>query len=121
MSTNLFKYEYLADSNVLVGVILSDNIEKDDSKAILDYAIEELKNQPDSPNYIMDVRNVTKVSSYAIGVLMKALGVMKKTKGYMILVMTEALLQEIMLQHPEMFDYYAVFHTIEDAVAFIRK
>lgn len=121
MSNSLFSYEYRADDNVLIGVIQSDNIEKDDSKAILDYAIEELKNQPDTPNYIMDVRKVQKVSSYAIGVLMKALGVMKKTKGYMILVMTEALLQEIMLQHPEMFDYYAVFHTLEDAITFIKK
>ena len=52
---------------------------------------------------------------------MKSLEIMKRGKTFAILVMTEQLLQEIMLQHPEMFDFYAVFHTIEDAIAYVKK
>ena len=50
---------------------------------------------------------------------MKALGIVKKTAGYMILVMKDEVLQKFMVTNPEMFDYYAVFFNIDDARKFI--
>ena len=64
---------------------------------------------------------MTDVRLESFGYLMKALGVVKKTAGYMILVMKEDILQKFMITNPEMFDYYAVFFNTEDAVQFIMS
>lgn len=118
----MFEFEYLKDHSILIGRFkVNDLTNSEDAKAVYDYAAAELKNQPDADSFIMDISNLKNVSSYAIGTLMKALDIMKKTKGYMILIMDESLLQEVMLQHPVMFDYYAVFHNLEDAITFIKK
>ena len=118
----MFEFEYLKDHNILIGRFkVNELTNSEDAKVVYDYAADELKNQPDADSFIMDISSLKNVSSYAIGTLMKALDIMKKTKGYMILIMDESLLQEVMLQHPVMFDYYAVFHNLEDAIAFIKK
>jgi hypothetical protein len=96
-------------------------IEKDEAALIYDYVEVEQKKQPPYDHFILDALKVNKVTNPAIGFLMKSLNLVKKTKGYMVLVITEELLQEIMLMHPQMFDYYAVFHSIEDAVAYTKK
>jgi hypothetical protein len=82
---------------------------------------QDINRQPPHSDVILDVRKAEKVTNSAIGVLLKALESMKRGNTYAILVMTEKLLQEVMLQFPEMFDFYAVFHSIDDAVAFIKK
>jgi hypothetical protein len=118
----IFKYEYLKDEDILIGKFMVSSLEnKEDAKAVYDLAVAELASQPKTENFIMDVSSMKSVSSYAIGTLMKSLEHMKKTKGYMVLLMEESLLQDVMVQHPVMFDYYAVFHTLKDAVAFIKK
>ncbi len=63
----------------------------------------------------MDATAVTEISDPAIGILMKSMAIMKKAKGYLVLVMTEDFLQKIMVAHPEMFNYMAVFHSVMDA------
>ena len=121
-ASTMFQYEYLKEHDILIGRLNVDALEsKENAKAVYEYAVSELENQPQTDNFIMDVLKVKSVSSYTIGILMKSLQHMKKTKGYMVLLMTEELLRDIMLKHPEMFDYYAVFHTLEDAIAFIKK
>lgn len=119
--SNIFEFEYLPSDNTLIGRILIGSIDRDEASEIYNLVEVEIKNQPDYNHFILDVRKVNKVTNHGIGFLMKSLGIIKKTKGYMILVMTEELLKEIMLVHPEMFDFYAVFQTLEEAVEFTRK
>ncbi len=116
-----FRFRFLDDCKILSGEILVDDVDKDGATAIYDYLAKELPAQPDSIGFILNILKVASVSSYALGVLMKSLALFKKTKNYLVLLMTESLLQEIMLAHPEMFDYYAVFHRMDDAVKFISE
>ncbi len=118
---DMFRYEYREKDDVLVGVISAPNMDKDEAFQIFAYAESEMPQQPKHSHFILDARTVKSVSDPAIGILMKSLSVLQKVKGYMILVMTESLLQDVMLRHPAMFDYYAVFHSIEDAVTFAKK
>ena len=119
--SEFYEFEYLASDNILIGRLLAGSIDRDMASEIYDHVDVEINNQPDYDHFILDVRKVVKVTNHGIGFLMKSLGIIKKTRGYMILVMTEELLQEIMLIHPEMFDFYAVFHTLEEAIAFAKK
>jgi hypothetical protein len=118
---DMFQFKFRDAEKILIGKILVGSMEKDQAGEIYDYVDAEQKKQPPYDHFILDALSVTKVTNAAIGFLMKSLGLVKKTKGYMILVISEALLQEIMIAHPQMFDFYAVFHTIEDAVAYTKK
>lgn len=121
-ASKMFKYEYLKDQDILIGKFLVDSLnDKDEAKTVYDYAIAELGKQPKTNNFIMDVTSLDSVSSYSIGTLMKSLEHMKKTKGYMVLLIKESLLQTIMVQHPIMFDFFAVFHELKDGIAYIKK
>ena len=120
----LYKYEYLPDYNLLLGVVSGDKIEKDDAVLIYDFAVSEVVNQPDFSKFILDVSNVNEVSDPAIGILMKYLEFMKNKKKifeYMALIMNEKLLHDLMLRHPTMFDYYAIFDKKEDAIQFVNR
>ncbi|HSA15696.1 MAG TPA: hypothetical protein P5346_13215 [Spirochaetota bacterium] len=119
--SDMFEFRFRENEKILIGKIILGSMEKDQAAQIYDYVAAEQKNQPAYDHFILDALNVTKVTNPAIGFLMKSLGLVKKTKGYMILVISEALLQGIMLSHPQMFDFYAVFHSIEDAVAYTKK
>jgi len=117
----LFTHSLNADANVLVGTVKVQSLDKDEAELILSFIREDSERHGAFSSYILDVSAVTKVTNPILGVLMKTLGTVKKVNGYLILVMSETLLQEIMLEHPEMFDYYAVFHTIKDAIQYVRK
>ncbi len=117
----LFTMQYLADSDVLVGIVHCANLDKAEANQVYQKYQQDINRQPPHSDVILDVRKAEKVTNSAIGVLLKALESMKRGNTYAILVMTEKLLQEVMLQFPEMFDFYAVFHSIDDAVAFIKK
>jgi len=119
--TELFTMQYLADSDVLVGIVHCANLDKAEANQVYQKYQQDINSQPPHSDVILDVRKAEKVTNSAIGVLLKALESMKRGNTYAILVMTEKLLQEVMLQFPEMFDFYAVFHSIDDAVAFIKK
>ena len=119
--SDLFSLNYKEQDDIMVGVIQCENLDRGEAELIFGYYTEEAKNLPLFSDFILVTRKAVKVTSSAIGVLMKALDLMRKGKSYAILVMTESLLNEIMLKFPEMFDFYAVFHTIEDAVTFIKK
>ncbi|MBP7583646.1 MAG: hypothetical protein KBA61_06410 [Spirochaetes bacterium] len=119
--TELFTMQYLADSDVLVGIVHCANLDKAEANQVYQKYQQDINRQPPHSDVILDVRKAEKVTNSAIGVLLKALESMKRGNTYAILVMTEKLLQEVMLQFPEMFDFYAVFHSIDDAVAFIKK
>ena len=123
MSTiqDVYKSQYLEKEDIHMAEILVSSLDREQADAILDAVSQEVKNLGKSSGFVLDVRKVNRVSSPALGVLMKSLSLVPKTRDYMVLVMEEALLQEIMIQHPEMFDYYAVFHTPEEAVSFIRS
>lgn len=118
---DLFTMKYLADSDVLVGTVHCANLDKAEASQVFQQYQQDINNQPAHSDVVLDVRKAEKVTNSAIGVLLKALESMKRGNTYAILVMTEKLLQEVMLQFPEMFDFYAIFHSIEDAVAFIKK
>jgi len=118
---DLFSLKYMEQDDIMVGTIHCENLDKGEGEQIYGYYTGEANNLPDFADFILDARKAVRVTPSAIGVLMKALDLMRKGKSYAILVMTESLLQEVMLKFPEMFDYYAVFHTIDDAVAYIKK
>lgn len=117
----LFSLNYIKESDIMVGTILGANLDKAEANQIFQFYNDEISKHPAYADFILDARKAVVVTNSAIGVLMKGLETMKRGKAYGILVMTEKLLQEVMLQFPEMFDFYAVFHTIEDAVAYIKK
>ena len=120
-SGEVFKYEFLSADKVLVGTMLVEKVDKAEADAAFQAAESGLASQPEHIGFFLDALKVKSVSTPAIGILMKTLGLMKKTKNLMILVITEPLLQEIMLQQPARFDFFAVFHNRQDAVTFIKK
>ncbi len=115
-----FSHSTIDDNEIVVGTIKESNLDKENAQEILDHVRDDLSNFPGYEHYILDVRQVTEVSTSALGVLLKALNIIKKTGGYMILVMTEDLLQNIMIEQPAMFDFFAVFHSIDEAKEYIR-
>lgn len=110
---------YDAKNRVLTGRIVPDNIEKEDSKEIYSLVEKSLMEFPDYSDYILDASRVSNIKIESFGYMMKALGVVKRTSGYMILVLKEELLQKFMLTNPEMFDYYAVFFNNNEALEYI--
>ncbi len=115
-----FSHTFIDDQNILVGALKESNLDKDNSQEILDLVQDDLSNYPNYEHYILDVRQVKKVSNPALGVLLKAMNIIKHTGSYMILVMTEDLLQKIMIEQPIMFDYFAVFHSVDEAMEYIK-
>lgn len=120
MSSNLYTLNYLQDDRILHMKFSVATIDKETAAAIYDSYTNE-SNLPDFSDFIMDATSVTEISDPGIGILMKAMGIMKKAKGYLVIVMTEDFLQKIMVAHPEMFNYMAVFHTLEEAREYIKK
>lgn len=121
MSNNIFTNNYDAASKILTGKIELKSMEKDDPKIIYDLTVEGLKLHPDYSDYILDASNVNEVTIASLGYLMKALGTVKKTAGYMVLILKEDILQKFMITNPEMFDFYAVFFSMDDAVKYIKS
>ena len=121
MGNSIFTNTYDSSNKILTGRIELSSLEKEDAKSIYDLTEEGLKLYPEYSDYILDVSNVSDVTAASVGYLMKSLGIVKKTAGYMILVLKEDVLQKFMLSNPEMFDYYAVFFNIEDAVQYIKS
>lgn len=116
----LYTYTYLPAEDILHFKLNVDRVDKDTASAI--YAAASAEEGLQEYNYfIMDAASVTEISDPAIGILMKSMAIMKKIKGYLVMVMTEDFLQKIMVEHPEMFNYMAVFHTLDDAKAFIHR
>jgi hypothetical protein len=118
---DLFVLEYNQKDDIMIGRVQCAKVERAEADAIYNHYVGRVHEFPNYRDFILDVRKIESVSDPAIGVLMKGLDLMKKESSLAILLMTEALLQDIMLRHPEMFDFYAVFHTPEDAVAYIHK
>lgn len=116
----LYSYTYMPAEDILHFRLTVQKVDKDTASAIYD-AYSEEKNLPDYSYLIMDAETVTEISDPAIGILMKSMAIMKKTNGYLVMVMSEDFLQRIMVEHPEMFNYMAVFHNMDDAKAFIRR
>ena len=121
MGNSIFTNTYDSSNKILTGRIELSSLEKEDAKSIYDLTAEGLQLYPEYSDYILDVSNVSDVTAASVGYLMKSLGIVKKTAGYMILVLKEDVLQKFMLSNPEMFDYYAVFFNIEDAVQYIKS
>ncbi len=115
------QFHFIEEKKILIGEILESKLDKDNAQQIYEQTKVEAPKQPDYSGFILNVLAVSEVSDAALGYLMKSLELVKKIKGYMILVLTETLLQDVMLRHPVMFDYYAVFHTIDDAMKYIEK
>jgi hypothetical protein len=115
-----YSYTYLKDEDILLFKISAANVDKDIASAMYDgYSGE--TGLPDFSDFIMDATFVKEITDPAIGILMKAMAIMKKAKGYLVLVMTEGFLQNLMMRHPEMFNVMAIFHSVEDAKAFIKR
>ncbi|HPJ34480.1 MAG TPA: hypothetical protein PK358_06570 [Spirochaetota bacterium] len=114
-----FSTNYDSKNMVLTGIVLPDNIGKEDAKEIYDITEKVVKEFPDYNDYILDAGNVSDISIDSLGYLMKSLGAVKRTAGYMVLVMKEEVLQKFMLTNPEMFDFFAVFFNNKDALEFI--
>lgn len=117
----VFTNSYDSSLKILTGSVQLTKVEKNDSKNIYDLIVKGIEEYPLYSDYILDTVSVNDVKIDSFGYLMKALGVVKKTAGYMVLVMKEEILQKFMLTNPEMFDYYAVFFNTDDAVQFIKS
>lgn len=118
---SIFTNKYDSEGKILIGKIEISSMEKDDAKSIYDLTVEGLNLYPEYSDYILDVSKVSEVTVASFGYLMKVLGVVKKTAGYMILILKEEILQKFMISNPEMFDYYAVFFNVDDAVKYINS
>ena len=119
MTADLYNYS-LIDNSILHLILNIADLNKDNANALYEKYSNE-KDLPDFSDFILDATKSKDVENAAIGILMKSLDIMKKAKGYLVLVMTEQLLQKLMVNHPEMFNYLAIFHSADDAVAFIKK
>jgi len=111
--------EYDKKNNVLTGIIGITSVEQEDSKEIYSLIEKSLQEFPEYSDYILDAGNVSEIKIESFGYLMKALGIVKRTSGYMVLVLKEEILQKFMLTNPELFDYYAVFFSTSEALKFI--
>jgi len=120
-NSGIFSNSYDSASKILTGKIELTSMEKDDAKSVYDLTAEGLKLNPDYSDYILDVSSVTEVTAASFGYLMKVLGTIKKTSGYMILIIKEDILQKFMISNPEMFDFFAVFFNHDDAVKYINS
>jgi len=121
MGNNIFTNNYDESNKILTGKIELSSMEKDDAKTIYDLTLKGLELYPEYSDYILDVSNVAEVTIASIGYLMKALSTVKKTAGYMVLILKEDVLQKFMISNPEMFDFYAVFFNKDDAVKYIKS
>jgi len=117
----VFTNNYDSSNNILIGKIELDSMEKEDAKSVYDLTVEGLEQYSGYSDYILDASKVNDVTAASFGYLMKALGTVKKTAGYMILILTEDVLQKFMITNPEMFDFYAVFFNVDDAVKYIKS
>jgi hypothetical protein len=117
----IFTFKYLPEHNALTGIINAEILDGETGKSIYETAMLDFGKQHSHDHFILDCRNVRDVSLTALGYLMKALGNARKTRGYMLLVLDDTLLQKQMLEHPEMFDHFAVFPTTEEAISFTKK
>lgn len=120
-ATGPLQFHFMEDKKILIGEIFEASLDKEKAKEVYEYTKIESPKQPDYNGFILNVLAVSEVSDAALGYLMKSMDLVKKVKGYMILVMTETLLQDVMMRHPVLFDYYAVFHTIDEAIQYIEK
>ncbi len=118
---SIFTNKYNSTDKILTGKIELSSMEKDDAKSIYDLTVEGLNLYPDYSDYILDASKVSEVTVASFGYLMKVFGVIKKTAGYMILILKEDILQKFMISNPEMFDYYAVFFSVDEAVKYINS
>jgi predicted alpha/beta superfamily hydrolase len=115
----IFQSSYNSTDGILTGTVLLKSVDKDDSKKIFELMSQGINENASYTDYILDTRNVTDIKLESFGYLMKAQSIVKKTAGYMVLVVTDESLQKFMVIYPEMFDYYAVFFNTEDARKFI--
>jgi len=120
-NNSIFSNSYDSSNQILTGKIELTSMEKEDARLIYDLTIEGINNHPDYKDYILDATKVTDVTIASVGYLLKILTSIRKTAGYMILVLIEDVLQKFMISNPEMFDYYAVFFNTEDAVKYIKS
>jgi hypothetical protein len=79
------KNNYDSKNRVLTGTITIGIVEQEDSKEIYSLIEKSLKDYPDYNDYILDAGNVNDIKIESFGYLMKALGVVKRTAGYMYL------------------------------------
>lgn len=117
----VFTNTYDPVNKILIGRIELATLDKDQAKAATDMTIEGLNEYREYTDYILDSSEVTETSISAIGYLLKVHGLIKKTAGYMVIVMKEERLQKFMISNPEMFDLFAVFFNVEDAVKFVKS
>jgi len=120
-NSGIFTNIYDESNQILTGRIELSSMEKEDAKLIYDLTIEGLNSHSDYKDYILDVTKVTDVTIASVGYLLKILASIRKTAGYMILVLKEDVLQKFMISNPEMFDYYAVFFTTDEAIQYIKS
>jgi hypothetical protein len=119
-SDNL-KFEYSSDNQILVASILQSKMDKDQAKIIYEEVERSIKEYSDYKDFILDTGRVSDVTIASFGYLMKAFTLVNKTAGYMVIVIREEILQNFMLSNPEMFDFLAVFFTVDEAVKFIES
>ena len=117
--SNILSNNYDDKNKILTGTIEKAIIKKEDSKIIFSYIESSLNKFPDYTDYILDAEKASDINSDSFGYLVKAMGIVKKTSGYMVMVLKEEILQKFMLTNPEMFDFYAVFFNHDDAVKYI--
>ena len=115
------KIKYLEDKKILISSIMQNKMDKEEAKIIFEELTKAISDNSEYKDFILDTANVKDVTIASFGYLMKAFTVVKKTADYMVIVMQEDILQNFMLSNPEMFDFLAVFFTIDEAVKFIES
>lgn len=113
--------KYLEDKKILISSIIQNKMDKDQAKLIFEEVNKAFSDYSDYKDFILDTGNVKDVTIASFGYLMKAFTVVKRTAGYMVIVMQEDILQDFMISNPELFDFLAVFFTIDEAVKFIES
>lgn len=115
------EYEYLSDTDIVVGVIIQDAVEVGEIAVLNQYLNRILDEHTGFRNLVLDIRNLHDLSCPLMGILMMVLKRVSPNDGCLALVITEDYLKKNLFRFPEVFDHYTVFHTIEEAIDYIAR
>ena len=115
------EYEYITDSDTIIGVIIKDTIEIGEVAVLDQYLARIMDKHCGFSNLVLDVRNLKELTCPLVGIFMMVMKRKSIHNGCIALVMDDDFLKKHMFRYPDLFDYYTIFRTIEEAIRFIAR
>lgn len=119
MNSEIFKINFDPSTKIITGKVIVSKLDKQQAKTIHEMTVNAVNEYSDYKDYILDISEIIDENPESIGYMVKTSNIVKKTAGYMVLVIREEIVQKFMLTNPEMFDLFAVFFNLDDAVKFV--